>query len=334
MKKTILILSLVIATVFLVLAAITVLQLDENIGTNDVDVIGDTDTTLLLCGLDKVGVNTDVMILLHLDYDAKQTFVLQIPRDTYIKTEEYTGKINGLYGRCLRSRTEHEAINAVEEPVASAFSLPIDGTIFLSLAATEKLFDSLGGVTVNLPMALHYDDPEQGLAIHLEAGEQTLSGADICHVMRYRSGYAEGDLGRIDMQKRVFFATKNRLMDNGKAFDIFKIYENINGNLLTNLSKKDIISIIGAVMPIKNQLAMQMTTLPGEAVRTASGVSYYATNKKNAEKIVTDYLGGTTFDTHRVFSGDGMTEFSVVYDDPNAPLRIVGEESLPKIARK
>lgn len=59
----------------------------------------------------------------------------------------------------------------------------------------------MGGVTFDVPVEMHYNDPSQNLYIDLSAGEQKLDGAQAMQVMRFRSGYADADLGRVKVQR-------------------------------------------------------------------------------------------------------------------------------------
>ena len=51
----------------------------------------------LLAGLDEAGDNTDMLLLLSVNAKTGVFSLMQIPRDTYLRTEEREGKINQLY---------------------------------------------------------------------------------------------------------------------------------------------------------------------------------------------------------------------------------------------
>ena len=42
-----------------------------------------------------------------------------------------------------------------------------DGYVLVDLSVFEKLVDTMGGVTFNVPVDMHYEDPSQGLSINL-----------------------------------------------------------------------------------------------------------------------------------------------------------------------
>ena len=66
--------------------------------------------------------------------------------------------------------------------------------------------DTIGGVDYDVPVSMNYDDPDQGLSIHLESGYQHLDGNSAVGVVRWRksnngAGYFNGDIGRIATQQ-------------------------------------------------------------------------------------------------------------------------------------
>ena len=63
------------------------------------------------------------------------------------------------------------------------------------------MLDILGGVELYVPQRMYYSDPEQGLYIDLQEGWQTLDGKNAENFVRFRSGYVQQDLGRINAQK-------------------------------------------------------------------------------------------------------------------------------------
>ena len=53
---------------------------------------------------------------------------------------------------------------------------------------------------------MYYNDPSQDLYIDLKAGTQTLTGEEAMGVARFRSGYADADLGRVQVQRELLKA--------------------------------------------------------------------------------------------------------------------------------
>lgn len=272
---------------------------------------GETPARFLLLGMDQVGQNTDVLLLLQIDTASGEGQVLQIPRDTYVCTGASRGRINQL---CRREGGAEEVCALFEK----AFGLPIDGYFCLSLSAVEELVNRLGGVTVNLPQAMDYEDPDQGLVIHLSAGVQRLDGAQTLGALRFRAGYAEGDLTRLKMQQRVMRALWQQVRQVRTLPEILAIYEGIRPNLLTNLSKKDIMVLFGTLFPLRETLHFSFMALPGGACREEeSGAWYYVPCRAATEKLLRARFAlpqQARFDANGFFAGTGE-EMRNIYED-------------------
>ena len=68
----------------------------------------------------------------------------------------------------------------------------------VSFEAFDYLVDSIGGIEYNVPINMDYDDPGQDLAIHLKAGPQKLNGKQAEGLVRFRKGYDNQDIGRVE----------------------------------------------------------------------------------------------------------------------------------------
>ena len=81
-----------------------------------------------------------------------------------------------------------------------------DGYVALDLQSFEQLVDLMGGVRFDVPMDMYYNDPSQNLYINIPAGEQKLNGEQAMQLVRFRSGYANADLGRVSVQREFVSA--------------------------------------------------------------------------------------------------------------------------------
>ena len=84
--------------------------------------------------------------------------------------------------------------------------------VFLDSAAIEAITNAVGGVTIEIPANIHYTDIERGIDLHLEEGVQRLNGAQAAQFVRYRQGYPQADIGRINAQKLYAAAMLDKLM--------------------------------------------------------------------------------------------------------------------------
>ena len=287
---------------------------DKNSGATDnalpsVDVGKDYERPLcvLIVGRDKVSGLADVMMLASFDKNAKSAFVLQIPRDTYAEYGSSYVKING----ALKFLGEEATCAFLED----AMGIEIDGYISLELEGFRELVDTMGGVEMNVEKRLKYSDPEQGLYIDLPAGQQTLDGKQAEMLVRYRSGYARGDLDRLDTQKRFLAAFFLSLKQKITPFNIYSIASSVLPYLKTDIPATELVSIGLNAVSIKSE-DIRIATLAGEdAVSTISGGSFYVLSASSASEILTQYFGAqdNEFDKNGYFLHPSLENFQKIY---------------------
>lgn len=164
---------------------------------------------VLLMGLE--GTRTDTLILASFDQKSKNLDLISIPRDTYYHTEGYDyphfKKINAVYG--LKKTEDPEGVMAA---VSNLLNVPVDHYATLSCTDVESIVNSLGGIKVNIPFDMNYDDPwsEPPLHIRLKKGNQILNGQEAVQFLRYRknndNSHSDGDIGRINRQQQFIKA--------------------------------------------------------------------------------------------------------------------------------
>ena len=147
--------------------------------------------------------------------------------------------------------------------------------------------DLLGGLDFDVPMDMDYDDPDQNLFIHLKAGEQHLTGEQLMWVVRFRSGYANADIGRTEVQRAVMkTAMKQWLRPKTLAAlpGLWRIYQE---NLTTDLSVRNIVWM--ARVLLKGMSGdIEANVLPGYATM-AGDASVYMIDTYAASAILPDY---------------------------------------------
>ncbi|MEO1377652.1 MAG: LCP family protein, partial [Cyanobacteria bacterium J06635_10] len=148
----------------------------------------------------------DVMLLIKFDPQNKKLTMLSIPRDTRTRVEGYgVRKINSsnvLGGPALTAKTASNLLKGVA----------IDRYVRINVLGVGKLIDALGGVTVNVPEDLKYQDDSQHLYINLKAGKQHLDGDKALQLLRFRND-GRGDIGRIQRQQLVMRALMDQALN-------------------------------------------------------------------------------------------------------------------------
>ena len=128
---------------------------------------------------------------------------------------------------------------------------------------------------------MDYDDPVQDLSIHLKKGKQKLSGADIEGLLRFRSGYANADLGRIDTQQDFLKEAVKQKLSIKYIFKLPAVMRELKENFSTNLSTLDILTL---AIDAKRANGLSSYTLPG-APKYTGGVSFFVADEDAREQI-------------------------------------------------
>ncbi|PHV71287.1 hypothetical protein CS063_06240 [Sporanaerobium hydrogeniformans] len=179
--------------------------------------------TLAVFGVDIEGYRTDVIFLVNFNSETGKVKVISVPRDTYVawtpeqqqmlKEEKgYTISVSKINEMSAYSGMDHLRDFTIAQ-IEDLLDITIDNYVVVTLDAFRKIVDEIGGVEVDVPMAMHYEDPYQDLYIHLEQGLQTLDGEHAEMLVRFRKGYAEGDVGRIKTQQLFLEAFAKKILD-------------------------------------------------------------------------------------------------------------------------
>ena len=270
--------------------------------------VGDDRMNILITGSDRTSGLTDVIMLLSVSRRDETVSVMQIPRDTYAAyTDGSYKKLNGAYGRL--------GAQGMCEFISDSLGVSVDRYLMLSPDALVDVVDALGGVDITLERPMNYSDPAQGLYISLKEGRQTLDGRTAEQFIRYRSGYADGDLGRIDAQKIFMCALLQKAKQTADPLSLVRLATALVGKTETNLSLSDVAVLAedAASLEMKN---VTFFTAPGEAVvATNSGASYYSLSSKAMAEVLSKYFGadGSDFDRQGVFINEAYESFVGIY---------------------
>ncbi|MCD8066952.1 MAG: LCP family protein, partial [Oscillospiraceae bacterium] len=274
---------------------------------DDADVAEDDDTqqeetesvrkddcyTFMIAAFDQLGANTDTILVGRMDVAEGTLNIVSVPRDTLVDVPWSVKKINSVmayYGN------DPEAL--IDE-LSDIMGFSVDCYAVVDITAIEKLIDCIGGVYYTVPINMDYDDPTQDLHIHISKGYQWLSGSQAVQVLRFRegnngSGYATGDLGRIQTQQDFLMSVASQMLSVGNipnlssAIDIFTEYVD------TNLTAANI-AYFAREFLLMDADNITFSTMPGEAVYTL-GASYYSINTEEWLEVINESLSPFTLE--------------------------------------
>ena len=192
---------------------------------------------LLVIGTDQVSGNTDSLFTLNLD--GGKTQLTQVPRDTYIESDQFGPmKANALYAT--------GGIPLVKQELTKLLAAPVDHYIFVNLNAVQHLGDALGGVEVDVPKRMLYTDKTQGLTIDLYPGRQLLKGKDLEGFLRFRHD-GLGDIGRLQRQQLVLNEVFRKLANPVFITQLPELLKIASADIKTDLSPLQIGGLLSAM---------------------------------------------------------------------------------------
>lgn len=230
------------------------------------------------------GTRTDTMMLTKINFDTGKINMLSIPRDTRVLVKGKEDKINHAHAYGGPSLTM--------DTVQDFLHLDIDYYVKVDYKVVMGIVDAIGGVEIDVPFNMKYRDDTPGfplLDINLKKGLQELNGKQAHDFLRYRKGYAEGDLGRIKAQQYFMKELIKQTLKPKNLLKLPKLAETYFENVETNIPWSVMLKGVASAKKI-NADEMITSTVPGEGQRI-SGVDYWIYYREETKQIVLDMFG-------------------------------------------
>ena len=195
-------------------------------------------TNVLIVATDEDGTRTDTIMVASYDKNTNGIKILSIPRDTYITVSDSdykimrsefpepgskSMKINTIY----HFAPQKYKLDILKRNVESIINSKINYYIKLDFKSFKYIVDSLGGVDFYVPCDMKYHDPLQNLNIDLKEGMQHLDGNKAEQLVRFRKGYINQDIGRIQVQQQFFKALLNKALSKESILSKPSLYFNL-----------------------------------------------------------------------------------------------------------
>lgn len=194
--------------------------------------------TMLVAGVDEGGGNTDTIMVGKLDTVNHTLDVVSIPRDTLINVSWWVKKVNSAYAAAGGG---DEGIASLRENIRRLIGFDVDCYALVDLQLFVQVVDAIGGVDYDVPFAMDYDI---GPVIHLQPGYQHLNGEQALGLVRFRSSYVMGDLGRLDAQHDFLKAVAKQFIDLGNVPNLPKVLKLFETGLKTDLETANIAYLV------------------------------------------------------------------------------------------
>ncbi|HEY9060179.1 MAG TPA: LCP family protein [Pseudobacteroides sp.] len=264
--------------------------------------VADGSRNILIIGEDKVAGLYDTIGILSMDEEGKTAKIIMIPRDMYVNYNkkvvhylETVGrskdpsfyKINAAYNIGIKMKYEGKftasSINFLADIVKEVFRIEINDYIKVNTEGFRQIVDLFGGVDIDVPYEMNYDDPFQGLSIHLKKGRQHLNGGQAEGFVRYRQGYDEnkvfrslGDLERKRNQIAFIKAFLNQKMTLGNITKLPGLIKTLNKNMKTSIDAGDVlVSYMGTLKDLAlGKYKIESATITGKNSSINGSYSY------------------------------------------------------------
>ncbi len=290
-------------------------------GTDDPYIRKDGYYTFLLAGIDDVSMSTDVLMLASLDTESGKINVVQIPRDTFINKSvlgyKNATRVNSIF-TVEYNYHRNQGVNAtnarklamitLKETLEESLCLKIDEYVLINTSGFCEIIDALGGIYYDVPQDMFYEDPYQDLYIDLKAGYQHLDGSECEGLIRYRAGYATGDIGRVELREDFLMAAFVQIKENITAAGMAKLIPTFFSKMKTSMSLNDMLAYTKEVYAIDAE-NIAFCTIGGAVVQNPNTGKwiYYCLNKEAALRDVNACLNVYETDIDKsVFDKKGL----------------------------
>jgi len=195
---------------------------------------------------------TDTIVLAQVRPDGTVN-LLSIPRDTWVNIPGWgMGKINGA--------NRHGGPQTLVAAVQDLTGVRVDAHVLLSLNALRSMTEAAGGVTLDVPQRMKYDDNAGKLHIDLQPGRQHLNGEQAEGFLRFRKD-GLGDIGRVTRQQTFLTAMANRLKSPLHWWRLPAVVGALYQNTRSDLIRQEVGALLGAAL---SGPRVTTHTLPGD----------------------------------------------------------------------
>lgn len=238
---------------------------------------------IVVAGVDEGGYRTDLILFCQINRNRNEINILQIPRDTKVNNRRNDKKINSAY---------FSGFDVMSNEIEQVTGLSADDYVMVDFDGFSDIIDALGGVKIDVPIRMNYTDPTQNLVIDLQPGKQKLNGEEAQMFMRFRknndgTGYANGDMDRIEAQKILYSAVAEKVMSPVGILRSPAVCTAVMKNAKTNLGAAELIGVLrDAASCVGN---INFHTLPGEG-KYIGGGSYFVYYQNQTKALIDEYF--------------------------------------------
>lgn len=245
-------------------------------------------TNVLVLGVDErdtvTGSRSDTMMLVRVEEN--QVRVLSIPRDTLVKIEGHgDSKANSAY--------TYGGEELAKQVASDLLGVPVQYYVKVDLSGFRRLVDLMGGVWYDVPKAMHYTDPTEGLVIDLEPGRQLLDGDKAEQYVRFRHDEIGDDMGRIHRQQEFMKAAVAQALTPSMLPKLPQLLYTARQYVETDVPLARQLQLAQALFQAQQHGSVVQETLPGHG-DYVDGISFFLIDQEQLGRLLTAWQGGTS----------------------------------------
>jgi LCP family protein required for cell wall assembly len=265
----------------------------------DADILAKSDIlNILLIGIDRsetVGKlsgndpHADVMMVLAINFKQKKVDMISLPRDTFVHQPDL---MNGVYklnasfnvGGGFSAPNGGGFLKVCEAAKYMLGGIPVDYYYGVDFTSLVSIVNTLGGVD--------YDVENRAYSREHVAGMQHMDGDDVLFYVRTRKvGPEQGDVNRVNRQKKMLIAIFNQMMKNGKLSMVPDLLSEANSGIYTNTTLQQTLSLANYAKTIGVD-KINMHSMAGDMIDKASW-HYCFTDQKDRIELIQQVYGIT-----------------------------------------
>jgi LCP family protein required for cell wall assembly len=243
---------------------------------------------------DAGGELTDSIMLLSIDQDKKDAYMLSIPRDLWVDygracSSGYEGKINAAY-QCGKSdnNDQKEGAKFLQKTIEKNFGVSLQYYAKINFTAVIEVVDAVGGITVQIDS----DDPRgvldrnfdwecnhQCYYVNYPNGPAKLDGKRALALARARNasggyGLGGGNFDREQYQQKILVALKKKAASAGTLANpvaVGKLIDSLGKNVRTNFDTAEIRTVTGLAQDISVENIKSLTLVDEDKPLVTTG---------------------------------------------------------------
>ena len=250
--------------------------------------------TFLVLATDAEGGNTDVIIVVSFDTTLGALEVVSIPRDTLVNVSWSLKKANSIYASMRQrhgweERSLDNGMSATVETFADLLGFEVDYWVLVDMRAFVALVDAIDGVEFDVPVNMNYTDTAGGLSIQYSRGLQRLSGKQALEVLRYRSGYSDADVSRINTQQDFLMSAAQQILAKRNSLSVNELASIILRYVKTDIDLSSLIWFGNQFIKI-NANSINFSIMPGNYQDYVGNQSYVTILLEEWLELINDKL--------------------------------------------